>query len=257
MTRAAHVLTLLAVIAVPLVGWFTQDWSGATTLAVYWFETLAACVFISARVAFHQRWTPRRGHFRYQGPTGDRRGAQSSTFLSGFALITFAFSAAHGLFLAVILFLLHHNGQSQLALIDWHSVGFGCLTVFGLLTFDFVIDLLTLRGWTFRQLEQTADRGLSRIIVVHLTLTVGFIGVALTDAPDAFFGVFVVLKSLAALSGVVPQWEPAVAPKWLSDMMNRVPSVHRGKRFEEFWAQDRADEEKRRARNEESWAAGR
>jgi hypothetical protein len=91
------------------------------------------------------------------------------------------------------------------------------------------------------------------VIVVHLTLIFGFLGVAITNAPDAFFGVFVVLKSMAALSGVVPQYEPAAAPKWLSSIMNRVPNVHPGKKFEDFWAQDRADERERRERNEQPW----
>jgi hypothetical protein len=56
---------------------------------------------------------------------------------------------------------------------------------------------------------------------------------------------------------VVPQWEPAVAPKWLSNIMNRVPNVHPGKKFEDFWAKDRADERTRRERNETPWVAGR
>lgn len=257
MTRLAHVLALLGVIAVPVVGWFVQDWSGATTLAVYWFETLAACVFISARILVHQRWSPRRGHFRYQGPSSGGRSGQVASFVSGFALVSIAFTAVHGVFLGAILFLLNHNGYGQLAAIEWRSVGFGCLTVALLLAFDFAVDLLTLRQWTFWQLEQVANQALSRVMVVHLTLIIGFIGIAVTNTSSAFFGVFVVLKSLAALSGVVPQWEPAVAPKWLSNIMNRVPNVHPGKKFEDFWAKDRADERARRERNEEPWVARR
>jgi hypothetical protein len=251
--RLAHVLTLLGVIAVPVVGWFVQNWSGATTLAVYWFETLAACTFISARILVHQRWSPRRGHFEYQGPSSGGRSGQIASFVSGFALVSFAFTAAHGVFLGAILFLLNHNGYGQLAVIDWRSVGFGCLTVVLLLAFDFAVDLLTLRQWSFWQLEQVANQALSRVMVVHLTLIIGFIGIAVTNTSDAFFGVFVVLKSLAALSGVVPQWEPAVAPRWLSNIMNRAPNVHPGKKFEDFWAKDRADERARRERNETPW----
>lgn len=257
MTRFAHVLALLGVIAVPVVGWFVQDWSGATTLAVYWFETLAACLFISARILVHQRWSPRRGHFEYRGPSSGGRSGQVSSFLSGFALVSFAFTAAHGVFLGAILFLLHHNGHGQLAAIDWRSAGFGCLTVLVLLAFDFAVDLLSLRQWSFWQLEQVANQALGRVMVVHLTLLIGFVAIAVTDTSEAFFGVFVVLKSLAALSGAVPQWEPAVAPKWLSSLMNRVPSVHPGGRFEDFWAKDRADERARRERNERPWVAGR
>ena len=41
-----------------------------------------------------------------------------------------------------------------------------------------------------------ANQGISRVAVVHLTLIVGMAGIALTDAPEALFGVFVVLKTL-------------------------------------------------------------
>ncbi len=64
--------TLLGVIAVPVIGWFAADRSGATTLVVYWFETLAVCGFICARLALHRRWKPLRGHFDYRGPSEGR-----------------------------------------------------------------------------------------------------------------------------------------------------------------------------------------
>lgn len=136
----------------------------------------------------------------------------------------------------------------------WRSVGFGCLIVFAFLVVDFTVDLASLRRWSFRRLEQLANRGLSRVIVVHVTLIFGFIAIALTDAPTSFFGVFVVLKTLAALSFVVPQYEPARAPRSLSNLMNRVPNVHPGERFEDFWAEDRKHEMTRRERNERPWS---
>jgi hypothetical protein len=42
-------LTLLAVNAIPAAGWFLAGWPAGTTLVVYWFETVAACAFVSAR----------------------------------------------------------------------------------------------------------------------------------------------------------------------------------------------------------------
>lgn len=266
MTRIVHALTTLAVIAVPVLGWFTQDWSGATTLAVYWFETAAACLFVLARIAIHQKWSPRRGHFRYNGPGPDgaaqfkykvrvagRRGSQPSSFMAGFAVVSLSFCAAHGVFLGVILFLLNHNGVGYLAEVDWRSVGFGCLNVLLFLAIGFLVDLISLRHWAFWQLEQTANQAIGRVMVIHLTLLIGFVGIALTDAPDTFFGVFVVLKSLSTLSFGLPQWEPAQPPKWLSGIMNRAPNVHPGERFEEFWASERDEESQRRVANERPW----
>ncbi|MGV0741951.1 DUF6498-containing protein [Mycolicibacterium sp. XJ870] len=266
-TRIVHALTTLAVITVPVFGWFAQDWSGGTTLAVYWFETAAACLFILARIAIHQRRSPRRGHFRYNAPGPDggtqlmstvkgvrRRGAQQSSFMASFAVVSLSFCAAHGVFLGVILMLLNHNGVGHLAEIDWRSAGFGCLYVLLFLAIDFLVDLISLGRWPFWQLEQTTNHAIGRVMVIHLTLLIGFVGIAVTGAPDTFFGVFVVLKTLSSLSFALPQWTPSQPPKWLSGIMNRVPNVHPGERFEEFWAAERDEEKQRRDANEQHWA---
>jgi hypothetical protein len=253
MTRVIHLLTQLGVIAVPAAGWFVIDWSGGTTLAVYWFETVATCLLIAARIVVHQRWTPRRGHFKYEAPSADRRSSPSSSFVTGFLVKSLAFCAAHGVFLGVVLFMLNHNDKHQLADIDWRSVGLGCLSMFLFLVLDFVMDLLSLRQWSFLQIEQTAQRGLSRVVVVHLTIIFGLIGIAVTGASNALFGVFVVLKTVSALSLGLPQWEPAAAPKWLNCVANRLPNVRPGQRFEKVWANDRAEEVERRDRNEQPW----
>jgi hypothetical protein len=70
---------------------------------------------------------------------------------------------------------------------------------------------------------------------------------------SALFGVFVVLKTMYALSTVVPQYEPATAPRWLSNLMNRVPGKTPSGRFEDYWGKETGDEAKRRDRNEEPW----
>lgn len=253
MTRIAHVLAVLAIIAVPAIGWFVEGWSGATTLLVYWFETLVGSVFIAVRILVHRRWAPRRGHYKYEASSTNRRSPQSASFVTGFLITSLVFTAAHGLFLGVIIFLLGRNGQPELAEINWRSAGYGCLIVLAFLCVDVLVDLTTLRRWSFWQIEQTAQRGFSRVVVVHLTLIFGLFGIAMTGASSALFGVFVVLKSLAALSFVVPQWEPTRPPEWMSRVMNRAPTVHPGERFEDFWVKDRADERARRERNEQPW----
>jgi hypothetical protein len=254
-TRFLSPLIVLAVIAVPVVGWFVGGWAGGTTLVVYWFETVAASVFVCARILLHRRWTPRQGHFRYQAGGTTRRGTQRSSFLAGFAVTSFGFCAAHAVFLCAILFLLGKQSNRELAHVDWRTAGFGCLIVLGFLTVDFAMDLLSLRRWSFWRLEQLTHRGLSRVVVVHLTLVFGLIGIALTDAADALFGIFVALKTLAALSTALPQWEPREAPKWLSGMMNRVPRVRPDEKFEDSWAKDRDAEIARRERNEGLWVS--
>jgi Family of unknown function (DUF6498) len=249
--RLLHLVFTLAVIAVPALGWFAADWSGATTLAVYWFETVMGAVLISARVFLHRRWNPRRGHFRYQAPAADRRASDGTSFLSGFVVTSLSFSAVHAVFLGVIFVVLSHSGADGIARIDWRSVTSGCLSVSLFLMLGFVVDLATLRQWSFRQIELLTQEGLRRVVVVHLTLVAGFLGIAVTDAPDALFGVFVVLKSLAALSAVLPQWEPTALPEWVSRVMNKIPNVRHGQSFDDAWAQERAGESARQAKNEQ------
>jgi hypothetical protein len=253
-TRIVHGLTWLAVIAVPAAGWFADDWSGGTTLLVYWFETAAVCLFIAARIAFHRQWNPRRGHFRYEAPRAGPRNSYPS-FLKGFVIVSLAFCAGHGVFLGAILVVLNRDGEHALIDVNWRSVGFGCLAVLVLLVIDFVVDLRRLRRRSFLQIEQLADRGTSRIIVVQLTLLIGFLGIALTGAPTALFGALVALKTLFALSGALPRWEPGAAPKGLSRVMNRIVGERAGVSFEGEWDRDRAAEAERRARNEQGWLA--
>jgi hypothetical protein len=72
----------------------------------------------------------------------------------------------------------------------------------------------------------------------------------MTDV-SALFSVFVVLKTMYSLSMALPQWEPTTPPKWLSRVMNRLPNVRPGQRFEDAWVKDRADEVERRERNDQ------
>jgi hypothetical protein len=150
----------------------------------------------------------------------------------------------------MFLFMLDHNGRGSLAGVDWRSVKLGCLYVLVALAIDFVVDLRSVRQWSFWQIEVMANRSLGRVMVVHLTLVFGMFAAAMTDA-SALFGVFVVLKTLYTLSMALPQWEPAAAPKGLSRVMNRLPNVRQGPRFEDAWAKGRVEEAERRESNEQ------
>jgi len=246
-------LVLFAAALVPLSGWFFGDWSGASTLVVYWVETMLICLFAWARIRLHQRRAPRYGHFRYVPPESPA-GAQTGSFATGFLTRAVAFSIGHGVFLVAALLVLARSGHPDIAEVDWRDVGIGCLSIAALLAIDFLVELPTLRRWSFRQVELSAQRGLSRMAVVHLTLILGLAAIALTDIPDAIFGVFVILKTLAALGGAFPQWESTAPPRRLARLMNRLPGAGPGIRFEDAWAADQGREQDRRERNEEPWA---
>jgi hypothetical protein len=141
--------------------------------------------------------------------------------------------------------------------VDWRSVGFGCLSVLILLAIDFVADLPTLRRRSFSAIEHLANRGTSRVLVVHLTLLFGFLGIAVSGASTALFGAFVVLKSVFALSGALPQWEPMTAPEGLTRVLNRLAPARTGSSIRQQWAKDRADETERREKNDRPWVESR
>ncbi|BBZ55924.1 DUF6498-containing protein [Mycolicibacterium phocaicum] len=254
----AHLLTLVAANAIPAVGWFTQEWSAATTLIVYWFETVAGLLFIYARGVLQQRWNPRRGHFRYEAPQSKGPQGKPGSFIKGFFFINAVFCAAHGVFIAVILLILTHNGNAELVGLDWRAAGIGCLQMLVIVAVDFLVDVPYLRRWSFGLLEQTANRSFGRVGVVHLALIFGIFAAAVTNSPARMFGVFVVLKTLYSLASALPMYEPATPPKWLSRAMNRIRREPEGQRFEDMWVKDQAAEVRRRTRNDEVWTgAGR
>lgn len=100
---------------------------------------MAACLFVSVRILAHRRLSPRRGHFTYLAPNADRR-TWLVSFVTGFLTVGLAFSAAHGVFLTVILFLLSRNSPG-IAHVDWRSVAIGCVWVLVFLAVDLAVDM--------------------------------------------------------------------------------------------------------------------
>jgi hypothetical protein len=206
------------------------------------------------RILLHRRLVPCRGHFKYEPRKGAERGRRGP-FLPGYMTLTLVFSAAHGIFLAAIILILTHNGHGAEVGINWQEVLKGCGAVLLFLTIGLAMDLPELRGKTFFWIEQMADRHLARVIIVHLSIIFGMLAVAMTNATKAFFGVFVVFKTLNDLATVLPQWNPEEPPRWLCRLMDKVPNApgkaHKDETFAEFWKRDKADEIERRRKNEQ------
>lgn len=224
-------------------------------LAVYWFETLASTLFIAARIVIHRRLVPCRGHFLHAArSTGRGPRVSSGSFLPHFLTINLIFSAAHGFFLGMLLLLLTLNGRGAEVGLDWHSVGLGCAGVLLFLATGFAMDLPGMRKRPFFWIERMADGNFARVAVMQLAIIFGLMAAAFTDAPRAFFGVFVALKTLNDLNAVVPQWDPAEPPRWLCWLMDKIPAdpkiVHKNESFAEFWKRDKAAEIARRRENE-------
>ena len=247
--KAFHILSLLGLNAIPALGWFLGDWSPATTLAVYWFENVAAAIFIALRIILHRWRRPRAGHVRYSGPDSKPTGA-SASYLANFLTPSLVFSAAHAFFLAIMAFVFQDKIRLDMVF-NWADVKLGCSLTVGLLVLDFLLDLPGLAQKPFRWIELMGQRNLGRVIVVHLTIVLGMFATAFFDG-RGFFGVFIGLKTLLDVSSMFPQWQPKTPPAWLCRIMDKVPSdpKYKGMTFAEYWQKDDEGEEKRQARNE-------
>ncbi len=254
--KLSHLLTILGVNAVPALGWLLGDWSSGTTLVVYWFETVAATLFLAARTLVHRRVVPVRGHFRYAPTESAKQNGANIPFLKHFLPVTLIFSAGHAIFLAAIFLLLSHNGRGAEVRLNGQEILTGCGLILAFQTAEFLIDLIRLKGRPFRWIESLAERNMSRALVVHMTLIIGMLVGGLTDGARGFFLVFVILKTMNDLSWLLPQYDPEEPPRWLCCLMDKVPNIGKGKdaSFAKFWTDGKVAERARRAKNEQPFS---
>lgn len=251
--KLSKILAALGINAVPAAGWFFGGWTSGTTLLVYWFESVAAALFIAARILRHRKVTNHSGHTRYKPPGDPKTHGKPAPFLSHFLPVALIFSGAHAVFLAAILLLLTANGKDHIAGVNWNEVFSSCGLVILILLGSFLADLPSLSKKPFRWMEMVANRNISRVMAMHLALLFGLLAAGLMNSERGFFTVFVVLKTMNDLSAVLPQWEPKEAPGWLASLMNRIPSAdpkYKNKNFEDFWKEEQSAEINRIAANE-------
>jgi hypothetical protein len=248
------ILTALGINAVPAAGWFFADWSAATTLVVYWLETLIGTLLVAVRIVIHRRMRPTQGHWDYQAPPGHephKTRSGRSTYLASFLVPALVFTFAHGVFLAVFGLIVLSKTHSPEARIDTNQLLAGLIGVLVFQVIDFLMDVIWLRTQPFAWIERLGQISLSRVIVIHLTIIGGMAAVLLTGADRHFFGVFIFLKTMLNLSLVTPQWKPKTPPAWLSNVMDRIKSPkYKDTPFAEYWQKTDAQEASRIARNE-------
>ena len=229
--------------AVPLSGWFLGGWTPGTTLTLFWFENLALSLFLAARIAAHWTATHKRGH--------------DDGFLKTFLLTSLAFTLAHGVFLFVILGLMLKetvNREDVIAGLQWMLAAQVASLAF---------DLWNIGGWPFAEIRVRADWMMGRVILVHVSILFGMFLFMWIGQPWWFFSIFLGLKAMLDISGLVPQWKPKEPPAWLVSTMNRIgPGPGAKKRgglvkrkedetFNDYWQRTQAEEATKFARDEE------
>jgi hypothetical protein len=229
--RFSRLLQALAPNTVPASGWFLAGWEPATALIVYWAENLIASVAIATRIVLHRRATRKRGH------EGD--------FLSSFLTASLALTVVHGIFIIAILVAVMPVDLRREQIIN----GLRWMLIVQLATL--AVDIALLRRWPFAEVRKRADWILGRVIVVHMAILVGAFLSAGSDSPMGILSVFIVLKTVVDIGTLLPQYDPAEAPRWMARIANRFPKKKGEEPFEEFWRKQHQSEQAKKQSDEE------
>lgn len=207
---AGRALRALGVSGVPATGYFGAGWSIGTLLLLYWIETIFMTVVVAALIVLHRRRTQKAGHWKAQYTDVTGRGAKTTgrtgdpTFLQGFLSVMIPFTAAHGVFVVMFAFLVFPQEIGPEAGVSFDALGNGLLAIGLFLLGSLLFDLPGLGERPFRWVESQVYRAQGRTLVTHLTIIFGAGAMALFEAPLAFLAVFVALKSLVDLGGLLP-----------------------------------------------------
>ncbi len=244
--------------AIPVWGFLGRGWSPATTLVVYWFETLVGTLLIALRMEIHRHRTHLRGYKIEEGPatiavstSGGAPKQLHLRYITGFLVGALGFILVHGLFLfALVAIVLPQTPDG--GTVDREALRQGVLSTGAFLALGFLLDLVGLSRRPFAWIRSMAEGAFSRIIIVHMTIIVGMIGAMLFHRARPLFTVFVGLKLLADISAHTPQWRPNQAPAWMSRSLNRAGGKGKtgGEDFASSWQKTEAEERARQAEDE-------
>jgi len=265
-----RLLQILGINGVPAFGLFGAGWSPATVLALYWWETLLTSLLLGLLIARHRRLTRKRGHYRQQleskvtvATKGQEREHRFRTFLAEFLSVSLFFTFGHGVFLAVILFLVRPGSLGALGAsgadaaelaVDRGALEMALPVTALLAVLGFAIDLFHVGDRPFHWLKKRSEGVIGRVMLIQITIIVGMMFLAVRDQPMAFFSVFLGLKLMADIGAYLPQWEPKEAPGCLTGVMNRIGRGDGGPKGEDFaayWKRTDSEKAAREAKDEE------
>ena len=243
--------------AIPVWGFFGRGWSPATTLVVYWFETLVGTLLIALRMEIHRHLTHFRGYSVEEAPakimvssSGGVSKQVNLGYVPGFLVGALGFILAHGVFLLLLIAVVLPETADG-GTVDREALRQGVLGTSGFLALGFLVDLVGLRRRPFAWIRSMAEGTFSRIVIVHMTIIIGMIAAMLFHRARPLFTVFVGLKLLADISAHVPQWRPKQAPAWMSRHLNPGgKGKPGGEDFASYWQRTEASEQEREAEDE-------
>jgi hypothetical protein len=205
LSAGTHLFTVLGVNAVPALGVFAGGWPAETAMVVYMLETLTMVALSALRVRL---LAPAREEtvgdasspvssllagVTVTTPAGTRpllgnKPRDRRHILEGFLVVSFGFSAASGIFMAVFLFLIL---KAPIAASD---VAAGLVTILVFQLFELVADLILWRRLSLAQADTLLLQSLRRTFVLYFGVFAGVCGAAY--AGSWFVIPFIVFKTL-------------------------------------------------------------
>jgi hypothetical protein len=247
----SRLFRLFAASLVPGGGYLIDEWSAATSLALYFVDNVVGSIAMALRIVEHRRLTNAAGHGRAQlGVTmttsseEDEQQVKFKSFLSEFLAATSMFGIGHGLFLAFVLgFVLRRPDvddlrQGAIVIVLCHAIAV-------------TVDRFTIQSWPFVKLKDQAERLMGRVALVNIALIGGTWFMVFNNQPDSFFKVFVWLKAAADIGNLLPSMKTREAPRPLVWLMNLFPKQN-GETFEEYWRRTHRSKEEQAAIDEQA-----
>ena len=230
-SKLGAVVLALLINAVPLIGVLYFEWSAINVLVLYWFENLMIGFCTLIRLVLHRRWTRKRGYWRHSNRLGIQVNNKPAEMglIGEYATGTFGFTLGHGIFVGAIAMIVHQNYPDQpMWQLSWAQVFRGAMAIAAFVGIELAIDLTRIRSASFAAIRDYAQARMGRIIVLHLAIIFGMMGMAWSGSPMAVLYVLIGLKTLADLLGVATRGAPKIEdsdtppPVWTMKMADKL-----------------------------------
>jgi len=230
-SKLGAVVLALLINAVPLIGVLYFEWSAINVLVLYWFENLMIGFGTLIRLVLHRRWTRKRGYWRHSNRLGIQVNNKPAEMglIGEYATGTFGFTLGHGIFVGAIAMIVHQNYPDQpMWQLSWAQVFRGAMAIAAFLGIELALDLTRIRSASFAAIRDYAQARMGRIIVLHLAIIFGMMGMAWSGSPMAVLYVLIGLKTLADLLGVATRGAPKIEdsdtppPVWTMKMADKL-----------------------------------
>jgi len=230
-SKFGAVVLALLINVVPLVGVLYFHWSAINVLVLYWFENLLIGFCTLVRLFAHRAWTRKRGYWRHSNRLGIQVNDKPAEMglIGEYAIATFGFTLAHGVFVGAIALIVHQNYPDQaMWQLSWQQVLRGALAIAVFLGIELVVDLTCIRGASFAALRDYAQARMGRVIVLHLAIIFGMFAMAMSHSPMGILYVLIGIKACADLLGVATRGAPRIAdsdtppPAWAMRMADKL-----------------------------------